>query len=81
MNSEFDQRPLDLLLTDPALSVLRLAALYADPDGKLEGDGFIYKNYSGAISGLFNFYEFSGFANATWKHLIMMLVGLYCRFG
>lgn len=44
-------------------------------DGTLQGDGFIYKNYSGALSGLLNFYEFSGFANATWKHLIMMLVG------
>ena len=49
--------------------------LYLSQDGKLKGDGFVYKNYSGAISGLFNFYEFSGFANATWKHVIMMLVG------
>ena len=44
-------------------------------DGKLSGDGFVYKNYSGAISGLFNFYEFSGFANVSWKHLLMMLIG------
>ncbi len=44
-------------------------------DGKLSGDGFIYKNYSGAVSGLFNFYEFSGFANVSWKHLLMMLIG------
>jgi carboxybiotin decarboxylase len=43
--------------------------------GHLTGDGFVYKNYSGAISGLFNFYEFSGFANVTWKHLVMMLIG------
>ncbi|WP_372947145.1 sodium ion-translocating decarboxylase subunit beta [Mariniphaga sp.] len=51
-------------------------ALYLNADGKLAGDGFEYKNYSGAISGLFNFYEFSGFANVTWKHLMMILVGL-----
>jgi carboxybiotin decarboxylase len=50
--------------------------LYFNDDGNLRGDGFIYKNYSGAISGLLNFYEFSGFANVSWKHLIMMIVGL-----
>lgn len=44
-------------------------------EGKLTGDGFTYKNYSGAVSGLFNFYEFSGFANVTWGNFIMMLVG------
>lgn len=44
-------------------------------DGTLQGDGFVYKNYSGAISGLFNFYEFSGFANISWGHIIMMMVG------
>lgn len=44
-------------------------------NGKLTGDGYEYKNYSGAISGLFNFYEFSGFANATWKHMLMMCIG------
>ena len=49
--------------------------LYLSSDDKLVGDGASYKNYSGAVSGLLNFYEFSGFANATWKHLIMMLVG------
>lgn len=49
-------------------------------EGNLSGDGFIYENYSGAVSGLFNFYEFSGFANITWKHLIMMLVGFFFIF-
>lgn len=44
-------------------------------EGKLTGDGFEYKNYSGAVSGLFNFYEFSGFANVTWKHILMMFIG------
>lgn len=44
-------------------------------DGKLTGDGYTYKNYPGAVSGLFNFYEFSGFANVTLGHLFMMLIG------
>ncbi len=44
-------------------------------DGTLQGDGFIYKNYSGAVSGLLNFYEFSGFANVSWGHILMMFVG------
>ncbi len=43
--------------------------------GKLTGDGYEYKNYSGAVSGLFNFYEFSGFANVSWKHILMMFIG------
>ncbi|HKL33093.1 MAG TPA: sodium ion-translocating decarboxylase subunit beta [Tangfeifania sp.] len=50
--------------------------LYLSQKGNLTGDGFTYKNYSGAVSGLFNFYEFSGFANVTWKHLVMMVIGL-----
>ncbi|WP_241558291.1 sodium ion-translocating decarboxylase subunit beta [Mariniphaga sediminis] len=49
-------------------------------DGKLKGDGYVYKNYSGAVSGLLNFYEFSGFANISWKHMIMMLVGFFFIF-
>ena len=44
-------------------------------EGNLQGGGSVYKNYSGAISGLFNFYEFSGFANISWGHIIMMMVG------
>ncbi|MCD4792648.1 MAG: sodium ion-translocating decarboxylase subunit beta [Bacteroidales bacterium] len=39
-------------------------------------DGFEYKNYPGGIAGLFNFIEFSGFANVQWGHLLMILVGL-----
>lgn len=50
-------------------------AMYFNDNGKLTGDGYLYKNYSGAVSGLLNFYEFSGFANITWGHIIMMLVG------
>jgi carboxybiotin decarboxylase len=49
--------------------------LSINSDGALEGDGYVYKNYSGATSGLLNFYEFSGFANISWGHIIMMMVG------
>ncbi|WP_340114109.1 sodium ion-translocating decarboxylase subunit beta [Maribellus sp. FJH33] len=42
---------------------------------ELRGDGAVYKNYNGAIAGLFNFYEFSGFANVSWGNIIMMFVG------
>ncbi len=48
--------------------------------GALVGDGLTYKNYSGAMSGLFNFYEFSGFANISWGNIIMMLVGFVFLF-
>nr|WP_320112640.1 sodium ion-translocating decarboxylase subunit beta [Draconibacterium orientale] len=44
-------------------------------DGNLYGDGYTYKNYNGAVAGLFNFYEFSGFANIAWGNIIMMIVG------
>lgn len=50
--------------------------MYLLPDGTLTGDGYEYQNYSGAVSGLLNFFEFSGFANVTWKHLVMMVIGL-----
>lgn len=49
--------------------------LSLNSNGELTGDGFVYKNYSGATSGLFNFYEFSGFANISWGHILMMLIG------
>ncbi|SHJ15555.1 oxaloacetate decarboxylase, beta subunit [Tangfeifania diversioriginum] len=55
-------------------------ALHLSDNGKMTGDGFTYKNYSGAISGLFNFYEFSGFANVTWKHMVMLIIGLFFIF-
>lgn len=35
-----------------------------------------YQHYSGAIYGLLNFYEFTGFANATKGHMVMILIGL-----
>ncbi len=39
-------------------------------------DGFEYKNHSDSVSGIMNFWEFSGIANATSGHLIMILVGI-----
>ena len=49
-------------------------SLQLDNNGHLAGDGSSYKNYSGAVAGLFNFYEFSGFANVSWGNIIMMIV-------
>ncbi len=49
-------------------------SLQLDKNGHLAGDGSSYKNYSGAVAGLFNFYEFSGFANVSWGNIMMMLV-------
>lgn len=51
-------------------------------DGKylrITKDG-VYKSYPTAISGLLNFWEFTGFANVTSGHLIMVLVGLFFIF-
>jgi len=39
-------------------------------------DGFEYSHVSEAVSGLLNFYEFSGFANVQIGHVLMILVGL-----
>lgn len=36
----------------------------------------VYENVDGALSGLLNFWEFTGFANFTWGHFIMLMVGL-----
>lgn len=54
--------------------------LRIDANGKLSGDGSTYKNYNGAVSGLFNFYEFSGFANVSWGNILMMVVGFVFLF-
>ncbi|PKQ63246.1 glutaconyl-CoA decarboxylase subunit beta [Labilibaculum filiforme] len=50
---------------------------------KVEGDILKFKNAdlncvnnSGAVVGLMNFYEFTGFANVTLGHLFMVLIGL-----
>ena len=47
---------------------------------QLISEGIVYKNYPGAVSGLINFYEFSGFGNVTWGHIVMMIVGLFFIF-
>ncbi len=39
-----------------------------------------FKHYTLTVFGVLNFIEFSGFANATWKHLVMILVGLFFIF-
>jgi oxaloacetate decarboxylase beta subunit len=50
--------------------------------GVLKGDKLIIENgseytrHSSSMHGLLKFWEFSGFANATWGHFIMLLVGL-----
>jgi len=38
-------------------------------------DGFEYENLLGGIAGVLNFYEFSGFANVTFGHIVMMFAG------
>lgn len=43
-------------------------------------DGSEYENYSRGVAGLFNFYEFSGFANVTLGHIIMLIAGLFFIF-
>lgn len=48
-----------------------------DNNGILILDGLEYKNYSESIAGVINFYEFSGFANATRGNLIMIIIGLF----
>jgi oxaloacetate decarboxylase beta subunit len=39
-------------------------------------DGYTYKQTSAAVAGLKNFWEFTGFANATSGHLVMVIIGL-----
>lgn len=52
---------------------------------KIENDLLVvgkdsYKLNSGAIAGLINFYEFTGFPNATPGHLLMVLIGIFFIF-
>lgn len=49
---------------------------YINTEGDLIINGKLYKNYASAVAGLLNFFEFSGFPNATGGHFIMILVGL-----
>jgi len=46
-------------------------------DGKLSfNEGSEFSNLPEGIFGILNFYEFSGFANLTWKHIVMLITGL-----
>jgi oxaloacetate decarboxylase beta subunit len=46
----------------------------------VESDEVSYKHVSGAVHGLLNFYEFTGFSNATPGHLVMVLIGIFFIF-
>ena len=75
LSKNSDPNSTDGYQTVDEIITLNNRTLHIADDGTLQGDGYNYKNYSGAISGLFNFYEFSGFANISWGHIIMMMVG------
>jgi sodium ion-translocating decarboxylase beta subunit len=45
-------------------------------DKLVESSTVVYEHKSSAIYGLLNFYEFTGFANATAGHMVMILIGL-----
>lgn len=55
--------------------------LYLNDNGQLKDNyGFEYKNHSSAVAGIMNFWEFSGFANAKWGNVFMIIVGLFFIF-
>lgn len=43
-------------------------------------DGFKYIQHSEAVNGLYNFFEFSGFANVQYGHILMIIAGLFFIF-
>jgi oxaloacetate decarboxylase beta subunit len=49
-------------------------------NNQLMVDGEVFNNYSGAVAGLLNFYEYTGFYNATPGHLLMIVVGIFFIF-
>jgi sodium ion-translocating decarboxylase beta subunit len=53
---------------------------YLSDDYLIINTGEKYKHTSGAFSGLINFWEFTGFENATGGNLIMIVVGLFFIF-
>jgi len=67
-------------LTEDETVLLGQRTGYIEDNTLILSDGFKYKYYPGAIAGLFNFFEFSGFANVQWGHLIMILAGLFFIF-
>lgn len=70
--SSYETTPETIQLPDRILTI---------EDGRMvSSDGVVYKHVSGAVHGLLNFYEFTGFANATKGHLIMVLIGIFFIF-
>lgn len=63
--------------TEELLELPQRTLDFQDKHLKEAGGKQIYKQHSGAVQGLLNFYEFTGFANATLGHLIMILVALF----
>ncbi|MBE9468484.1 MAG: sodium ion-translocating decarboxylase subunit beta [Bacteroidetes bacterium] len=64
-------------VTNDETVILNDRFLNINNDGLLKDNcGFEYKNYSSAIAGVMNFWEFSGFSNATFGHIIMIFFGL-----
>ena len=63
--------------------VLDLGSRIAKVDGdflKFDNASLDCENNSSAVVGLKNFYEFTGFANVTAGHLLMVLIGLFFIF-
>lgn len=56
----------------------RIASL--NKKDQLVCQGFKYENHSSSWSGIINFFEFTSFANFTYKHGVMILVGLFFIF-
>lgn len=50
---------------------------FLDKEKYLILDNETYKRRSTSLAGLINFFEFSGFSNATPRHFIMLVVGLF----
>ncbi|MDM8160029.1 sodium ion-translocating decarboxylase subunit beta [Labilibaculum sp. K2S] len=63
--------------------ILNLGSRIAKVDGdflKFANSSLDCENNSGAVVGLKNFYEFTGFANVTGGNLLMVLIGLFFIF-
>ncbi|MDQ1769397.1 sodium ion-translocating decarboxylase subunit beta [Labilibaculum euxinus] len=63
--------------------ILNLGSRIAKVDGeflRFANSSLDCENNSGAVVGLMNFYEFTGFANVTGGNLLMVLIGLFFIF-
>ena len=63
-------------LTENETLTLDIRTGYLNERILVMSDGFEYQNYPESIAGIFNFIEFTGFANVQWGHLFMILAGL-----